>query len=279
MTQPASPLPDLSRLCVHTITTKPWSIETAAERFAAAGVKGITVWRDAMDGRKPADVAKLLRTHGLSVVSLCRGGFFPASTEAGRKKALDDNRRAIEEAHALGAPHVVLVCGAVPGLPLADARAQIRDGIAALLPDCAAAGVKLAIEPLHPMYADSRSAVNTLAQANDMCEQLDSPLVGVAVDVYHLWWDPALEVEIARCGRLGKLFAFHVCDWKTPTTDLLLDRGLMGEGCIPLRQIRAWVEAAGFNRWNEVEIFSNIHWAGDQDQFLNNIVQAYRDHV
>lgn len=279
MTQPASPLPDLSRLCVHTITTKPWSIETAAERFAAAGVKGITVWRDAMNGRKPADVAKLLRTHGLSVVSLCRGGFFPASTEAGRKKALDDNRRAIEEAHALGAPHVVLVCGAVPGLPLADARAQIRDGIAALLPDCAAAGVKLAIEPLHPMYADSRSAVNTLAQANDMCEQLDSPLVGVAVDVYHLWWDPALEVEIARCGRLGKLFAFHVCDWKTPTTDLLLDRGLMGEGCIPLRQIRAWVEAAGFNRWNEVEIFSNIHWAGDQDQFLNNIVQAYRDHV
>ncbi|MEO6002265.1 MAG: sugar phosphate isomerase/epimerase family protein [Opitutus sp.] len=279
MTPLASPLPDLSRLCVHTITTKPWPIETAAARFAAAGVKGITVWRDAMDGRKPTDVAKMLREHDLSVVSLCRGGFFPAPTEAGRTKALDDNRRAIEEAHALGAPHVVLVCGAVPGQPLTESRAQIRDGIAALLPDCAAAGVKLAIEPLHPMYADSRSAVNTLGQANDMCEQLDSKWVGVAVDVYHLWWDPALETEIARCGRLGKLFAYHVCDWKTPTTDLLLDRGLMGEGCIPLRQIRAWVDATGFNSWNEVEIFSTVRWAGDQDQFLANIVRAYRDHV
>ena len=269
----------LDRLCVHTITTKPWPIETAAERFAAAGVKGITVWRDAMDGRKPAQVGAMLRDHGLSIVSLCRGGFFPAMTADGRQKSLDDNRRAIAEAQALGAPLVVLVCGAVPGLPLLEARAQIRDGIAALLPDCAAAGVKLAVEPLHPMYADSRSAINTLGQANDLCEELNSPWVGVAVDVYHLWWDPALEAEIARCGRLGKLFAYHVCDWKTPTTDLLLDRGLMGEGCIPLRQIRGWVEAAGFKSWNEVEVFSTTHWAGDQDQFLVKIVQSYRDHV
>jgi sugar phosphate isomerase/epimerase len=269
----------LDRLCVHTITTKPWPIETAAERFAAAGVKGITVWRDAMDGRNPSHVGAMLRDRGLSIVSLCRGGFFPAPTAAGRTKALDDNRRAISEAQALGAPLVVLVCGAVPGLPLTEARAQSRDGIAALLPDCAAAGVKLAVEPLHPMYADSRSAINTLGQANDLCEQLNSPWVGVAVDVYHLWWDPALEAEIARCGRLGKLFAYHVCDWKTPTTDLLLDRGLMGEGCIPLRQIRGWVEAAGFKSWNEVEVFSNTHWAGDQDQFLSKIVQSYRDHV
>ena len=272
-------LASLDRLCVHTITTKPWPIETAAERFAAAGVKGITVWRDAMEGRNPSHVGAMLRDRGLSIVSLCRGGFFPAPTAAGRTKALDDNRRAISEAQALGAPLVVLVCGAVPGLPLTEARAQIRDGIAELLPDCAAAGVKLAVEPLHPMYADSRSAINTLGQANDLCEQLNSPWVGVAVDVYHLWWDPALEAEIARCGRLGKLFAYHVCDWKTPTTDLLLDRGLMGEGCIPLRQIRGWVEAAGFKSWNEVEVFSNTHWAGDQDQFLSKIVQSYRDHV
>ena len=269
----------LSQLCIHTITTKPWPIETAAERFAAAGVKGITVWRDAMDGRDPGKVGAMLRDNGLSVVSLCRGGFFPAPTADGREKAINDNRRAIAEAHALGAPHVVLVCGAVPGMPLTEARAQIRDGIAAVLPDCAAAGVKLAVEPLHPMYADSRSAINTLGQANDLCEQLDSPLVGVAVDVYHLWWDPALEAEIARCGKLQKLFAYHVCDWKTPTTDLLLDRGLMGEGCIPLRQIRQWVEAAGFNGWNEVEVFSTTHWSGDQQQFLDKIIQAYRDHV
>lgn len=269
----------LDRLCIHTITTKPWPIETAAARYAAVGVKGITVWRDALENRDPSKVSALLRDHGLSVVSLCRGGFFPALTADARTKALDDNRRAIAEAHALGAPHVVLVCGAVPGLPLTEARKQIQDGIAALLPDCAAANVKLAIEPLHPMYAGDRSAVNTLAQANDMAEALASPFVGVAVDVYHLWWDPHLEQEIARCGRLNKLFAYHVCDWRIPTTDLLLDRGLMGEGCIPLRQIRAWVEAAGFNGFNEVEIFSTRHWSRDQDDFLRDILTAYQAHV
>lgn len=269
----------LDRLCVHTITTKPWSIETAAARYAAAGVKGITVWRDALIDRDPARTGAMLREQGLQIVSLCRGGFFPAQTQAGRIKAIDDNRRAIEEAHALGAPHVVLVCGAVPGLPLIEARQQIAEGIAALLPDCAAAGVKLAIEPLHPMYADSRSAINTLGQANDLAEQLDSPWIGVAIDVYHVWWDPALEREIARASRLGKIFAYHVCDWRTPTADLLLDRGLMGEGCIPLRQIRSWIEATGFDGFNEVEIFSNRHWAEDQDDFLRRIVAAYRAHV
>ncbi len=275
----AAPLPDLSRLCIHTITTKPWPIETAAERYAAAGVKGITVWRDAILDHKPEHVGTWLRGLGLSVVSLCRGGFFPGRTAADRQLALDDNRRAIADAHALGAPLIVLVCGAVPGVPLPEARRQIRDAIATLLPECAAAGVRLAIEPLHPMYADNRSAINTLGQANDLCEALASPQVGVAVDVYHLWWDPALEAEIARCGRLGKLFAYHVCDWRTPTEDLLLDRGLMGEGCIPLRQIRGWVEATGFSGFNEVEIFSNRHWATNQDEFLARIVQGYRQHV
>lgn len=276
---PSSPLPDLSRLCVHTITTKPWPIETAAAKFAAAGVAGITVWRDALTGRDIAATGRLLRDRGLAVVSLCRGGFFPAPTAAERTKAIDDNRRAIAEAAALGAPLIVLVCGAVPGQPLSESRQQILEGIAAVLPDAQAAGVRLAIEPLHPMYADSRSTVNTLAQANDMVEQLQSPAVGVAVDVYHLWWDPALETEIARCGRLGALFAYHVCDWRTPTVDLLNDRGLMGEGCIPLRQIRAWVEATGYRGFNEVEVFSTRWWAADQDDYLGKIVQAYRDHV
>lgn len=276
---PSSPLPDLSRLCVHTITTKPWNLETAAAKFSAAGVKGITVWRDTLAGRDIKQTGQMLRDRGLSIVSLCRGGFFPAASAADRAKALDDNRRAIAEAQALGAPLIVLVCGAVPGQPLTESRRQIQDGIAALLPDCAAAGVKLAIEPLHPMYADSRSAVNTLGQANDMVEALGSPWVGVAADVYHLWWDPALEQEIARCGRLNALFAYHVCDWRTPTVDLLNDRGLMGEGCIPLRQIRAWVEAAGFKGFNEVEVFSTRLWAMDQDDYLKKIIQAYQTHV
>jgi sugar phosphate isomerase/epimerase len=269
----------LDRLCLHTITTKPWTIEVAAAKYAAAGVKGITVWRDALAGRTPQKVGTLLANQGLRVVSLCRGGFFPAPSAVDRQQAVDENRRVIAEARELGAPHVVLVPGAVPGLPLDEARRHIRDGIAALLPECAAAGVKLAIEPLHPMYADSRSAINTLAQANDLAATLASPWVGVAIDVYHVWWDPALEAEIARCGRLGALLAFHVCDWRTPTTDLLLDRGLMGEGCIPLRQIRGWVEAAGFHGFNEVEIFSTARWADDQDEFLAEIVAAYCDHV
>ena len=275
----AAPLPDLDRCCIHTITTQPWVLETAAEKYAAAGVKGITIWRDALVGRDPAWVGRHLRDLGLSVVSLCRGGFFPGNSTAERQHAIDDNRRAIADAQSLGAPHVVLVCGAIPGLPLAEARRQIRDGIATLLPDCAATGVKLAIEPLHPMYADTRSAINTLGQANDLCVDLDSPWVGVVVDVYHLWWDPALEDEIARSGRWGNLLAYHVCDWLTPPTDLLNDRGLMGEGCIPLRTIRAHVAAAGFAGFNEVEIFSHRWWASDQDQYLARIVRAFHESV
>jgi sugar phosphate isomerase/epimerase len=269
----------LGRLCVHTITTKPWSLEEAAEKFARAGVKGITVWRDALTGRDAATAGVRIRNLGLAVVSLCRGGFFPAATAAARCAAIDENRRAIAEAHALGAPHVVLVCGAVPGQPLPESRRQIAEAIAALQPDSAASGVKLAIEPLHPMYADCRSAVNTLGQANDMVESLGLAEVGVAVDAYHVWWDPALESELARSGRLGALLAYHVCDWRTPTIDLLHDRGLPGEGCIPLRQIRGWVEAAGFSGFSEVEVFSTRLWATNQDEFLQRIVASYLEHV
>jgi len=275
----AGPLSDLSRLCVHTITTKPWEIERAAENFAVAGVKGITVWRQALDGRDPAAVGDMLRGHDLEVVSLCRGGFFPYRNEDERRQAIDDNLLAIDEAEALGAPMIVLVCGAQPGLPLEEARKQIQVGIEEVLPRAIEAGVKLAIEPLHPMYADCRSAVNTMGQANDMAEAIGSDHVGVAVDVYHLWWDPNLEGEIHRCARSGSLLAFHVCDWKTSTVDLLNDRGLMGEGCIPIRKIRSWVEGAGFSGFNEVEIFSDHYWAQDQGEFLQQIVGAYRTHV
>jgi sugar phosphate isomerase/epimerase len=148
-----------------------------------------------------------------------------------------------------------------------------------VLPSAAAAGVKLAIEPLHPMYAADRSAVNTIGPSRAICQTLHSPWVGVAIDVYHVWWDDRLEQEIAACGREGSLLAFHLSDWKTPLTDPLNDRGLMGEGCIPLRQIRGWVERAGFTGFNEVEIFSNRYWAGDQAKFLADIQAAYLGHV
>lgn len=268
---------NLSGLCIHSITTKPWKIEEAAKHYSAASVKGITVWRDALDGRNIKQTGKMLREHDLTIVSLCRGGFFPHKDLSKRTQAIDDNKKAIEEAAELGTSMLVLVCGADPSQSLEESRKQIRDGIAAIIPQASAAGVKLTIEPLHPMYADTRSAINTLAQANDMAEELNSPWVGVAVDVYHLWWDSFLEKEIKRCGENGNLAAFHICDWKVPTTDILLDRGLMGDGCIPVKQIRSWVEAAGFNGFNEVEIFSNAYWKEDQSDFLKKIIKAYQE--
>jgi sugar phosphate isomerase/epimerase len=274
-----NPVSDLSRLCIHTITTRPWNIEEAANNYSAGGVKGITVWRDALSGRNTRQTGEMLRSSGLTVVSLCRGGFFPSKELSGRKAAIADNLKAIDEAYELGTNLIVLVCGADPLQSLEDSRAQIQDGIAEILPVAEAAGVRLAIEPLHPMYADTRSAINTLAQANDLAGRLNSPWVGVAVDVYHLWWDPDLESEIERCGKNGKLFAFHVCDWKSPTVDILNDRGLMGEGCIPIRKIRSWVEKAGFSGFNEVEIFSTEYWKQDQSSFLKRIIESYKTFV
>lgn len=271
----AGKIEDLSKLCIHTITTKPWSIEEAAENYSRVGVKGISVWRQYLEGRNIAQTGEMLKSHGLEVVSLVRGGFFPSTSAEKRAAAIDDNKKAVDEAAALGAPMIVLVVGADPGQSLETSRAQIREGIESVLPYAIANGVKLAIEPLHPMYADTRSAVNTLGQANDMAEAIASDHVGVAADVYHLWWDPDLEQELLRCGRNGHLYAFHICDWMSPTVDFLNDRGLMGEGCIPVQKIRGWAEAAGFNGYNEVEIFSDRWWAADQKVFLDKIVDQY----
>jgi sugar phosphate isomerase/epimerase len=273
------PITNLARLCIHTITTKPWNIEEAAKNFSSNNVKGITVWRDALTGRNIKQTGQMLRDNGLTIVSLCRGGFFPSADVGKRKDALTDNRKSIEEAYELGTKMIVLVCGADPAQSLEDSRKQIQEGIAEIIPEAKAAGVQLAIEPLHPMYADTRSAINTLTQANDMVEALNSPYVGVAVDVYHLWWDPNLENEIKRCGKNNALLAFHICDWKSPTLDMLNDRGLMGEGCIPIKKIRGWVEATGFNGFNEVEIFSTEYWKQDQSTFLQNIISTYKKHA
>jgi sugar phosphate isomerase/epimerase len=270
---------DLSRLCIHTVTTKPWPIEDAAAAYARAGAGGISVWREALAGRNIRQTGQMLREFGLTIVSHVRGGFFPALTADEQQAAIDDNKKMIDETAELGAPLLVLVCGAHPGLALEEARRQIQAGIAAVLPHAEACGIRLGIEPLHPMYADSRSAINTLAQANDLAEALASDYLGVVYDVYHLWWDPHLARETARCAAGGNLLAFHVCDWKTPTEDFLLDRGLMGEGCIPLRDIRGWVEAGGFDGFVEVEIFSRKYWAMDQKAFLDLMIAAWRSHV
>ncbi len=270
---------DASRCAVHTATTRPWDLETAVRKYAEAGVAGISVWKEALEGRDPAGAGAMIRSAGLSVVSLVRGGFFPAAEAAVRLERIRDNERLIHVAADLGAPLVVLVCGADPRVTIADARDQVSAGIEAILPVAQAAGVRLAIEPLHPMYAGDRSVINTLREANDLCERFGSASLGLAVDVYHVWWDPELESQIARAGRLGLIKAFHVCDWKTPLLDTLEDRGLMGEGCVDIPGIRGWVEAAGFKGFVEVEIFSRRYWAMDQDDWLRKLLQAMREHV
>jgi sugar phosphate isomerase/epimerase len=246
--------------------------------YAALGVKGISIWRDAVAGLEPGTVIRCLRKNKLTPVSYVRGGFFPALQAEQRARAHEDNLCMLQEAADMEIPMLVLVCGAEPQQSLQSSREQIKAGIEALLPRAHSLGIKLAIEPLHPMYADTRSAITSLKQANELTEYFADEYLGIAVDVYHLWFDEDLERQIRRCGKNRKLFAYHICDWKVPTTDMLNDRGLMGEGCIPLKQIRGWVEEAGFTGFHEVEIFSNRYWAEDQDLFLDRILKAYLEH-
>jgi sugar phosphate isomerase/epimerase len=270
-----SHLIDFSKLCVHTMTTKPWSLQECVENYHTAGIQGITIWRNVLEAQNLKDCKKILDDNKMNVAGVARGGFFPSVEAEKRQAAIDDNLLAIEQSAAVGAPALVLVCGADGRQPLEKSREQIKEGILKILPEAKAAGVKLAIEPLHPMYAGDRSAINTLAQANEMAEEINTEFVGVAVDVYHLWWDNNLEREIKRCGKNGNLLAFHVCDWNVPTTDFLTDRGLMGDGCINVPQIRGWVEETGFSGYNEVEIFSGKYWSTDQNQYLEKIKNAY----
>ncbi len=259
---------DRSLLSINSMTVKPWSLAQLVEGCARAGISAISPWRDIVQACGLARAAQLIRTHGLTVTGLCRGGMFPAADDAGRRAALDDNRRAVDEAAAIDAQCLVLVVGGLPpgSRDLAGARRQVHDALAELLPYARVAGVPLAIEPLHPMYAADRACVNTLAQALDLCEQLGEG-VGVAVDAYHVWWDPDLARQIARAGH--RILAYHVYDWLVPTRDLLLDRGMMGDGVIDLRNIREMVEAAGYRGHCEVEILSaEDWWKRDGDEVL-----------
>ena len=269
---------NLDRLCIHTITTKPLEFEVACAKYAEIGVRGISIWREAVADLDYKKVADCLQKNDLIPVSYVRGGFFPALEQNRRDEAVNDNIKMLREAAEMGIPMLVLVCGAEPGQSLSTSREQIMKGIERILPEAQRLNIKLAIEPLHPMYADTRSAITSLKQANEVAEYFNDDLLGIAVDVYHLWFDDDLENQIRRCGQHNNLFAYHICDWNVPTEDMLLDRGLMGEGCIPLKQIRGWVEETGFSGFNEVEIFSTKFWKGDMDLFLKRIVEAYVKH-
>lgn len=240
-------------------------IEVTIDAVARAGFGAIAPWRRELDGKSAAAVGRRIREAGLAVSGYCRSTYLPASTRAQFLANLDDNRRALDEAAALGARCFVMVVGGLPegSRDLRAARRQVEEGVMRLLEDARRVGVPMALEPLHPMYCADRAVLSTLAQALDLCaalEPTDERFLGVAVDAYHCWWDPDLETGVARAGRERRLLACHVCDWLVPTRDLLLDRGMMGDGVIDLPSFRGAIESAGYDGAIEVEIFSRDHW-------------------
>jgi len=262
------------------------SLDRIIDQCAARGIRAISPWRDQVAAVGIDKIAAQLKAHGIGLSGYCRVGFYPAPDAAGLKAALEDNRRAIDEAKTLDAPCLVLVVGALPGAlqgqaaykDIGRARGEVRDGIAASLEYARSVGMPLAIEPLHPMQAADRACINTLEHALDLCDALDpthSGALGVALDLYHVWWDPKLAEQIARAGK-ARLLAYHVCDWLTPTRDLLSDRGMMGDGVIELKKVRGWVEAAGFAGYSEVEIFSELDWwKRDGDEVLATCIERH----
>ena len=278
---------DLQHLSLNTATVRKQGdllqILQAAQRH---NISCVSPWRDQVQAVGLERAARAVREGGFRLSGYCRGGMFPADA-AHRAEERDDNRRAVDEAAALGAPCLVLVVGGLPQFSrpgseaskdIAGARSQVEDGIEALLDYANAAGVKLAIEPLHPMYAADRNCVNTLRHALDICDRLDpdgSRQLGLAVDVYHVWWDPEVFDGIARAG-VRRIHAFHICDWLVPTRDLLLDRGMMGDGVIEIAKLRGAVEAEGFAGPCEVEILSDEQWAKPMDEVLATTIERYR---
>jgi sugar phosphate isomerase/epimerase len=266
----------LQRLSFNQMTADPWPLERVVRNCSASGVPYIGVWRHKLDG-DAAKASAMIRNEGLRVSSLCRGGWFSAPTAEERRERVEDNRRAIEEAALLGAPVLVIVSGPANGQTLEDARETVLDGLLEVLPDAERAGVTLGIEPLHPMYAAERSVIVTLKQANDMAEQLASPATGVVVDVFHVWWDPEVVVQIERAR--GKIVGFHVSDWPVPLPGILMGRAMMGDGVIELRKLRQVVDSAGYNGPIEVEIFNEEVWKSADDGLIEKIQQRFLEHV
>ncbi|HEX7735133.1 MAG TPA: sugar phosphate isomerase/epimerase family protein [Ktedonobacteraceae bacterium] len=270
-------LTNFSRLSLNQITTNSWDLRGAVDGCARADIPWIGLWRDKVQAHGIAASRRLLDDAGLRVSSLCRGGWFPAASREERQTRLDDNRRAIAEAAELGAPVLVLVCGPAPDRDITAGRAMVADAIAQLLPDAQAAGIKLGIEPLHPMFAADRSVIVSLAEANRLAETFQVEAVGVIVDVYHLWWDADIFTQIERAA--GHILGFHVSDWPVPLPDTLLGRAMMGDGMINLRPLRAAVEATGYHGPIEVEIFNRAIWDAPGDETLNLMKRRYLTYV
>ena len=273
-------MPAIEKLAINQATTRDrWTLREAIEGYARHGVRGISVWRDKLAECGIRDAVSLLADNGMTVTGLCRGGMFGNADSSTWRETIDDNLKAVEEAAAIGARALIVLAGGLPegSKDLPGARARVAEGIAEILPAARAAGVPLAIEPLHPMTCASRGCVTTLGLANDLCDELGEG-VGVAVDVYHVWWDPALDAEIARAG--DRILAFHVNDWLPDTRDLVFDRGMMGDGVVDIPRIRGLVEQAGYDGMNEVEIFSAENWwKRDPDEVVAVCIERHETAV
>jgi sugar phosphate isomerase/epimerase len=277
---------DLKHLSINTATLrKQLALPGIIEACIARGIGAVCPWRDQVHAAGFDKIAKQVKDSGLAVSGYCRGGFFPAADAVGLRAALEDNRKAVDEAKTRGAACLVLVVGSLPGAltgkpaskDIGVERNQVVDGIDATLEYAKGVGLPIAIEPLHPMQAAERACINTLEHALDICDGLDpgrTGALGVALDIYHVWWDPKLEAQIVRAGR-ERLLAYHVCDWLVPTRDLLNDRGMMDDGIVELKKIRAWMEAAGYTGAIEVEIFSDHWWSRPADEVLDTCIARY----
>ncbi|GHH37952.1 sugar phosphate isomerase/epimerase [Streptomyces umbrinus] len=278
----SSPLGDLSRFSINQMTVKQLSMPELVDTCLELGVPGVGLWRAPVETYGLEETAKLVRDAGLAVTTLCRGGFFTAIEPAERAEALADNRRAIDEAATLGTDTLVLVSGGLPAgsKDLHGARERIADALGELGPYAAANGVRLAIEPLHPMYASDRCVVSTLTQALDLAERFPADQVGVAVDTYHIWWDDQAPAQIARAGAGDRIHTFQLADWTTPLPEGVLNgRGQIGDGSIDMREWKAYVEAAGYTGPIEVELFNDGLWARDGREVLAETAARFVEHA
>jgi sugar phosphate isomerase/epimerase len=267
-------------LSLNQATTRHWAMAEVIRGCAEAGIGGIGLWRDAVEQAGAARTARLVQAAGLTVTSLCRGGFLTAAGPAARAAALADNRRAIEQAAEVGTRVLALVCGGLPAgsRDLPAARRQVADGIGELVPHAARYGVRLAIEPMHPMFCSDRSVVSTVTQAARLAAAFPAADVGIMVDSYHVWWDPTVTEAIAAAGE--RIAGYQISDWVTPLGgDVLLARGHAGDGCIDFRRLGAALTAAGYRGWTEVEIFNERVWATPGRETLRTVVDTYLRHV
>lgn len=271
-------MPTAAQLSLNTATVREqWNLRECVDGCVHHGVGGIAPWRDKLQEAGISEGARMIRDANLTVTGLCRGGMFTADG-ALSQAVIDENKRAVDEAVMIGAECLVMVVGGLPtdSKDIDRARATVTEGLGKTLDYARTVSMPIAIEPLHPMYAADRACVNTMGHALDICDVLDpeqTGAMGVACDVYHVWWDPDLDAQITRAGQ-SRLLAFHICDWLVPTGDMLLDRGMMGDGVIDIAGIRKKVEAAGFEGLNEVEIFSAENWwKRDADEVLRTMVE------